>query len=93
MWLNRDSQRKYRSYGLNEEEKDRFRVVIATNADELEGYGRREQHCANSNFVYLKFEMPERQPDEAFINAVATEMVRMIRHYHPKLMKEPASGE
>ena len=32
--------------------------------------------------------MLDREPDEEFAEAVAEAMVRLIQHYHPKLVKE-----
>ena len=72
-------------------EKDRVREVIAAHADELDGYETSDEQTPNSNLVYLEFELTDRQPnadDDEFVDAVAEEMTRLVKFYHPKLVEK-----
>jgi len=73
-------------WGADEEEKDRVREVATEHADALEGFETSDEYEPTKNLVYLEFEMLDRQPDEEFVDTVAEEMVRMIQHYHPRLV-------
>jgi hypothetical protein len=75
-------------FGSDEEEKDRVREVISRYADQLEGFQTSDEHRPNSNLVYIEFEQLHREPDEEFIDAVVESMTKLVRHYHPKLIKE-----
>lgn len=75
-------------FGSDKDEKDRIREVVAAHADELDGYETSDELTPNSNLVYLEFEMLDREPDDEFVDAVVEEMIRMIQHYHPKLVEE-----
>lgn len=75
-------------WGSDEEEKNHVREVVAEHADALEGFETSDEHKPTNNLVYLDFEMLDRQPDEEFVDAATEEMVRMIQHYHPKLVEE-----
>lgn len=75
-------------FGSDEEEKDRVREVIAAYADELDSYETSDEANPNSNLVCLKFEKVDREPDDEFVDAVANEMTRLVRFYHPKLVEE-----
>jgi len=72
-------------------EKDQVREVVAAHADELEGFETSDEHRPNSNLVYLEFEMLDREPDEEFVDAVVEAMTNLVRHYHPKFVKEVGS--
>ena len=83
-------------FGSDEEEKDRVREVIAAHADELEDYKTSDEQAPNSNLVYLEFELTDRQPDaddDEFVDAVAEEMTRLVKFYHPKLIENATSNE
>jgi hypothetical protein len=73
-------------FGSDEDEKDRVREVVAAHARELEGFETSDEHRPNSNLVYQEFEILDPKPDEEVVDTVAEEMIRMVRHYHPKLL-------
>lgn len=78
-------------WGSDEEEKERVREVVAAHADQLEDYKTSDEQSPNSNLVYLEFELTGREPDaddEEFVNAVVDEMVKLVQHYHPKLVEQ-----
>lgn len=75
-------------WGSDENEKDRVREVIASHADELEGYETSDEHKPNKEVVYHEFEIVDREPDEEFIKEVSQEMTRLLECYHPKLIEE-----